>query len=501
MGAHDKTCKALERLTPPPPDLTIPRSKTAGAPPFASPPPQPPPNPFKKSDPFTNTKRDIPGDHKFDPKALKPMSKMLWAMSVSLGHALQAYRQFTRLKSITISPDGLVGGRGYVMSVKDVRSKLYEACEALSAISDTIHDEINASHWKPKLGELEKQDLQDIEKFVGEAEGILDDPEGEADEEMEEVEDKKEWSPSRFQEEADNASKIPNGGHNEAAPDQGHHPGNAQRPEMSRQASGSYSYDRTANSSVSPFELDGPRVDHLDRAEDRGPFDSYNEEEPSPKDTDWMRNRPDEYDYPSEWENDVSERVADFGEYSESAVPGDTGTSTEGFDFGIGDGNGNDAHGQGAGGYGLNNPSTGGKGVFGPRADLPSDPGGKTRDTEHSDTTPAIDTSLNERNKFSLGELPGDGEKPVARSDYYRGPKGNDFDGVVHADSAMPGDDTGNPYDSDRDTMDTGYKHEQGDQPYMKWDDSTHNMRPDPINQGGPVQGPYVHQAKRNSNG
>jgi hypothetical protein len=29
-------------------------------------------------------------------------------------------------------------------------------------------------------------------------------------------------------------------------------------------------------------------------------------------------------------------------------------------------------------------------------------------------------------------------------------------------------------------------------EPYTKWDDSTHNMRPDPINQRDPLQGPYA---------
>ena len=136
-----------------------------------------------------HVKRDIPKEYPYDPKALKPLAKMLWAMSVSLGHAMTAHRQFTKLKSSTVSPDGLIGGRGYVMSVKDVRKALYDACEAISAVSDTIHDEINAPHWKPKLAQLEKEDAESVEHLVGDAERILDDPEGEIDEdEMDEAE-------------------------------------------------------------------------------------------------------------------------------------------------------------------------------------------------------------------------------------------------------------------------------------------------------------------------
>lgn len=134
-------------------------------------------------------KRNIPKDHPYDPRALKPLSRMLWAMSVSLGHALTAYRQFTRIKSSTISPDGQLGGRGYVMGVKEVRDKLHDACEALSAISDTIHDEINAPHWEPKMGLLNPSDAQDVKKFLQESQQILNDPEAEAEEDMDAIED------------------------------------------------------------------------------------------------------------------------------------------------------------------------------------------------------------------------------------------------------------------------------------------------------------------------
>ena len=148
------------------------------------------PNPFSKAPPGTPTKRDIPKDHEFDKKAIKPIVTTLWAMSVALGHALTAHRAFSRLKSSTFSPDGLLGGRGYVLPVKDVRANLFEACEQLSALCDTLHDEINAPHWKPKLAELEKVDMSEIERLLGNAEDWIDNPEEEVEEETEGVEKK-----------------------------------------------------------------------------------------------------------------------------------------------------------------------------------------------------------------------------------------------------------------------------------------------------------------------
>jgi len=116
-------------------------ARVASFPPF---PPKnqnaPPPPPGGPS------KRNIPTEHAYDPKALKPMSKALYAASVALGHSLAAYREFSRVKSATVSPDGMLGGRGYVMGIRDMRQRMYDASEALSAVVDTLHDEINAPH-------------------------------------------------------------------------------------------------------------------------------------------------------------------------------------------------------------------------------------------------------------------------------------------------------------------------------------------------------------------
>jgi hypothetical protein len=230
-----------------------------------------------------------------------------------------------------------------------------------------------------------------------------------------------------------------------------------------------------------------------------------------------------EYAYPSDWENDFSKSAVVPTELrAESGLPNDEDTRTEGYDFGIGYGKGNDAHGQGSGGYGEANPSSGSYGVYGPRADLPQDPGGKLHD-DASDPTLGIDPHLDGRDKWAAGDLPGDGDDPVARSDYYAEPKGNNFNGVIRGEtklpgegmpakdtptqarpfslqehmfsaddtSELPGDESESDYNYDKDLPNVGYKYERS-QPYVKWDDDTHNMRQDPIFQRGPVEGPYV---------
>ena len=423
--------------------------------------------PKKGAFPFAPSKRKIPKNHNYDPKALKHMARMLWAMSVSLGHALTAYRQFTKLKSVTVSPDGLLGGHGYVMSVKDIRQKLYEACEDLSAISDTIHDEINGPHWQPKLSQLDDSDAQDIERFMQESQKFLENPEEEAEEDMEAVESQpfKKKKPST----EDSFSKIPSA----AETREDNHFYDSQDTYRNKQANSSLPVDSVPG---------GPRVDHLGPGENGlGLFDSYNKDEP-PGNDDWSDTQGvgNTYLYPTPW-------ARDFNRSASSNIPDSAtdDTTTDADDFGIGYG----AKGEGSKGYGPINPETGEYGTNGPFAGLPHDLGGKTKDNEYSDTTGQIELSLNEnRNKWAAATLPNDYERPVARSDYYKGPKGNTIamdPEMLVGESEMPGEGDAS-YTYDRGLLDTGATYERQDTPYIKWDDSTHNYRQD-IFQRGPA--------------
>lgn len=422
------------------------RVKTAAFPPFAKEGPPPPPNEG------AGGKRNIPADHPYDPRALKPLSRMLWAMSVSLGHALTAYRQFTKLKSSTISPDGLLGGRGYIQPIKEVRQRLYEACEILSAISDTVHDEISAPHWKPKLSQLDPNDAEDVRRFVEESQQILSNPEEDAQEEMDAIESENDGVSD---EDADDAVDSDDDDIEASGL-----PGQDTVPMKS--ASGPYRYFR-GNSSVPVDSLSGPRVNHLGPGEGQGPFGSFNTDEPRVEDG-WGLSEgfsfSDDYAYPTPWDNDLRE--------SSSAVPDADSdpTETEAWDFGLGYG----ARGQGAGGY--ENPTPDGKGVEGPYAELPGGPSERVEDT-----TPMVDVGINERSNVwaQRSLLPTDVAEPVARSDYYDGP--NDH---LVSQSELPGD-FSNTYRTDRDLMNKSEIFERHDTPYVRYDYTTHTNRPDPL--------------------
>jgi len=451
-------------------------------------------------------KREIPKNHDFDLKALKPLARTLFSASVALGHTLTAYKEFAKLKSSDISPDGMLGGKGYVLKVKEVRSRLQNACEILSSLTDTLHDEIHAPHWRPQISILDDADASDVEELIEEADEVLEDPERYGDDEVEEVEKK---SPPKTKQMKDQlkdekkdtgASQVPEGSDpetNEAKP-----PGETYKSKEAADWKAPCARFKYANSSVAPCSLPGPRVDHLDRGEQTGPEGSYNTDEP-PVDDDWGKTDGvgNEYNYPSWFENQLS-RNSTEGVWGESSMPSDDDTHSEANDFGIGYG----AKGQGSEGYGTKNPD--GRGVWGPQSGLPDDPGAATKDPNpgagpYQDTLSPSDFWTN----YASSDLPFDGPDGVARSDYYEGDKGNQFnvslfgqstipqgsppgkdapltprpshnDEFMFADSQMPGDDSNYNYDRDL-TPNTDYRMEQGEVPYIKYDYDTHNYRND----------------------
>ena len=455
MGKREQVQKLLELYQPQP------GVRTASFPPFSK---EGPPEP-----PGGAQKRNIPKDHPYDPRALKPMAKALWAASVGLGHALAAYRHFSRLKSATVSPDGQLGGRGYVMGITDIRKKLYDACESLSAISDTLYDELAAPHWKPKLAQLSENDAEDVQRFVEESQDIMADPEDDAEKEIKEIEEEND----------EPGSKMPDSGG--VASDEAEQPRKEKDPNAGLENQGIKQASwKVANSSYPVDTLPGPRVDHLGPAEGEGPFGTYNDQSDFPLDK-WVvdESAPGKtYDYnrPAEdikdlhsarflTEDEVRERGRQ--ELATSVLPEDTKTETEAWDFGLGYG----AHGQGAGDY--VNPSgegSGYKGVEGPSSMLPSLPS-----LPGDDNTPRIDVELNSRH--ALDTLPQDVVRPVTRRDEYEGPKDNT---LVQSESELPSLPQ-NGITKELSLVDTGEKWEDVTTPYVRYDYTTHTLREGPF--------------------
>ncbi len=132
------------------------------------------------------SKREIPGDFNYTPTGQKPLAEVLRGTLAALGHCLSAYNTFAKLKSARLSPDGSLGGRGYIMKIVDMRKQYMNSVEALSALSDTLYDEINAPHWSLLTRQEDADAKAEVSALIQDAETIRKDPEAWADEEMSE---------------------------------------------------------------------------------------------------------------------------------------------------------------------------------------------------------------------------------------------------------------------------------------------------------------------------
>lgn len=122
--------------------------------------------------------RQMQHNFKYKKKCAKDLAKVLRSTLIALGHAMRAYTVFAKIKSRDISPDGNLGGRGYIMEIKSMRRQFMNITEALSALSDTIYDEINEDHWQVAQQKV-------VKKLMEQSEEIMEDPEQWAEEQAE----------------------------------------------------------------------------------------------------------------------------------------------------------------------------------------------------------------------------------------------------------------------------------------------------------------------------
>lgn len=142
---------------------------------------------FKKdTGPLRRDVRSV--DFKWDPEALKDLSKILWSIKNAHAYALSAYKSLSKMPSSHFSPDGLLGGRGYIQSIKELRASLSEASELLSSSSDTIHDEINADHWLTVIEDPGSSEIvDDVKDVMSDVKDTTSNPEEMVNENYDEV--------------------------------------------------------------------------------------------------------------------------------------------------------------------------------------------------------------------------------------------------------------------------------------------------------------------------
>ena len=102
----------------------------------------------------------------YDISKAKILKRSLHNINVSLGTLISTLKEVTMLRGSEITPDGMLGGRGFIMSFKDMKGHITDAVRNLSDVTDTISDELTNPKWglsneEVKKVKKEKEDVED----------------------------------------------------------------------------------------------------------------------------------------------------------------------------------------------------------------------------------------------------------------------------------------------------------------------------------------------------
>jgi hypothetical protein len=110
----------------------------------------------------------------YDPSKATVLKKALHNINVSLGTLISAMKELSILRGSEITPDGMLGGRGFIMPFREIKMKINAAITDLSDVTDTVADELTNPKWG--LSDLDrkkvKQETENIDEKVEEVEEV-----------------------------------------------------------------------------------------------------------------------------------------------------------------------------------------------------------------------------------------------------------------------------------------------------------------------------------------
>jgi len=135
-------------------------------------------------------RREIPDDYKYNPKKAKHLKRILHNVSVALGTLTSSLNEFSRVKGPDLSPDGRLGGVGYIMALTDIKQTINGAVHSLSTVADCIADELNNPKWAVAHEKETKDLIKEKDKVVEKIDQVSDDinPDDIANEEKDDIE-------------------------------------------------------------------------------------------------------------------------------------------------------------------------------------------------------------------------------------------------------------------------------------------------------------------------
>lgn len=149
----------------------------------------------------------------YDKSKAKLLKRALHNINVSLGTLLAAMKELALLRGSEVSPDGMLGGRGFIMGFRELKKTLNESISDLSDITDTLADELTNPKWG--LSKTERKKVKEEKKEIEEeTEEVTEEMSPEKNEEIVEEdaqqEDSEEGDKEKSDSESDNKEELDN---------------------------------------------------------------------------------------------------------------------------------------------------------------------------------------------------------------------------------------------------------------------------------------------------
>jgi hypothetical protein len=104
----------------------------------------------------------------------KILKNSLHNLNVALGTLIAAQKDLAILRGSDITPDGKIGGRGFIMEFREIKTFISDSILNLSNVTDSIADELTNPHWglKEKEVELVEKEQEVVDEKVEQVEDV-----------------------------------------------------------------------------------------------------------------------------------------------------------------------------------------------------------------------------------------------------------------------------------------------------------------------------------------
>lgn len=100
-----------------------------------------------------------------DLRSLLSLEEILLPLTRAQKNLTRAFTLFVNMKAPKITPDGMVGGKGFVMSLGEIKNTINDSIERLSQVIDAVDDEVsNNPVWVALKKQREEEQQQQIEE-------------------------------------------------------------------------------------------------------------------------------------------------------------------------------------------------------------------------------------------------------------------------------------------------------------------------------------------------